>query len=246
MEPPRHQLIADTLRGKIRSGYWQVGEVLPSEAELCQEWGVSRGPVRQALAALREEGLISLSRGKPPIVRKADAEQTLVTFTPFSQWARSSGRRPGSKTLEVSKKRASVEVAAALEIPPDSFVVSVIRARYLDDEPTMLERSVFRFDVGHHLLEYDTDTGSLTEFLTGKGVTFASIRHVLDAVAADTLDASALGIGVGAPLLRERRTTLDAQGKPFEFADDRYRPEIVTFSITNALTADLRMVNPAP
>ena len=66
------------------------------------------------------------------------------------------------------------------------------------------------------------------------------MEHVLDAVAAGETDAGHLGIEAGSPLLRERRTSRDEHGAAFEYADDRYRPDIVAFSIVNARTIDQR------
>ncbi|MBN9743382.1 GntR family transcriptional regulator [Amycolatopsis sp. A1MSW2902] len=240
MFPPRYQQLAAALRADILSGERAAGEPLPSESALCREWSVSRGPVRQALAMLRTEGLIETSRGKPPVVSSPTPPQTLSTFTPFSHWARRSGRAPGSRTLEVSRKPAGVATAAMLDINPDEFIVSLVRIRLLNGVPTMLERSTFNELVGRMLFDFDTDSGSITDFLTSRGVEFTSMRHVLDAVAADETDAEALRVATGAPLLRERRTSLDRSGRPFEYSDDRYRPDLVTFSITNALTSDAR------
>ena len=45
------------------------------------------------------------------------------------------------------------------------------------------------------------------------------------------VDADNLGIDLGSPLLRERRTSRNESGVAFEYADDRYRPDIVAFSI---------------
>ena len=64
MGTPLHRTLADELRTRIRSGAIGVGEALPSEAELCREFSASRGPVRQALAALRDEGLIGGGQGR--------------------------------------------------------------------------------------------------------------------------------------------------------------------------------------
>ena len=237
---PRHEHVAGELRGRIRDGRYAVGRSLPSEAALCTEFGVSRGPVRQALASLRTEGLVELSQGRPAVVRSRNVTQTLDTFTPFSQWARRTGRAAASRTLEVARRRASGPAAQALALTPDEFVVEVLRVRLLDDEPTMIERSTFVDDVGAHLFEFDTDSGSITDFLTGRGARFDSMEHVLDAVAADRVAADSLGIDRGAPLLRERRTSRDETGRPFEFADDRYRPDLVTFGIVNARTVEPR------
>lgn len=66
--PQQHIKIAEHLRGRILSGEIPAGSLLPSEAELCEEFDTSRGPVRQALASLRTEGFISSGRGRRSVV----------------------------------------------------------------------------------------------------------------------------------------------------------------------------------
>ncbi len=119
----RHEFVALQLRQRIMQRQYAVGESLPSESMLCAEFEVSRGPVRQALATLKNEGLILLSQGKPAVVRSHDITQTLDTFTPFSQWARRTGRAAGSHTLEISRRRVSEPAAGALGLTTDDFVV---------------------------------------------------------------------------------------------------------------------------
>jgi GntR family transcriptional regulator len=236
----RHEHVAAVLRQRITRQEYQIGDSLPAESVLCAEFDVSRGPVRQALATLKNEGLIRVSRGKPAIVRSHDVRQTLDTFTPFTQWAERNGRTAGSRTLEVSRRRASETAAGALGLTPDDFVVEVLRVRLLDGEPAMIERSTFIDSVGSLLFEFDTDSGSITDYLTDRGVRFEAMEHVLDAVAAVDVDAENLHIERGSPLLRERRTSRDQHGVAFEYADDRYRPDVVAFSIVNARTIDAR------
>ena len=50
---------------RITDGDWPPGFQLPSEAELCREFGTSRGPIRQALAFLRSEGAVTGGTGAP-------------------------------------------------------------------------------------------------------------------------------------------------------------------------------------
>src|SRR5262245_38055072 len=134
----RHEHVAGVLRQRITRRDYAIGQPLPPESALCAEFEVSRGPVRQALATLKNEGLIKVSRGKPAVVRSHDATQTLDTFTPFTQWARRNDRTPGSRTLEIARRRAREPATVALGLTPDDFVVEVLRVRLLDGEPRML------------------------------------------------------------------------------------------------------------
>ena len=54
--------IADDLRAQISSGALRPGDDVPTEAELAERWRTSLGPIRNALAALRAEGLFQTHR----------------------------------------------------------------------------------------------------------------------------------------------------------------------------------------
>ncbi|MEU2333351.1 GntR family transcriptional regulator [Streptomyces sp. NPDC006654] len=61
------QEIARTLRERIRTGDLKVGDRLPTQAELAEEFGVERGAVRQAVRVLQDDGLLTnVSKGSPP------------------------------------------------------------------------------------------------------------------------------------------------------------------------------------
>ena len=56
--------IAQALRERLAAGQPPPGELLPSEAALCEEYGVTRNTVRRALAELEAEGLIETLPGR--------------------------------------------------------------------------------------------------------------------------------------------------------------------------------------
>jgi DNA-binding GntR family transcriptional regulator len=60
---PRYALLSDILRGRIETGRHPVGSFLPTEAELCAEFGVSRHTVREALRLLTEARMIQRRQG---------------------------------------------------------------------------------------------------------------------------------------------------------------------------------------
>ncbi|MCL2542161.1 MAG: GntR family transcriptional regulator [Nocardioidaceae bacterium] len=248
MATPLHARLSAELRERILRGDFRPGEPLPSEAQLREEFGTSRGTVRAALATLRHAGLIGGGQGRPPVVRDTTLSQPFENLMSFSSWAERAGRRPGQHTLEISRRAASAAAANALGIDAGATCVDYLRVRSLDDEPVMLERSTWILDVGRLLFDFDIDAGSVYGHLLDSGVDLQTARHTMDAVPADETDAAALGVEVGAPLLRERRVARASDGTAIEYGDDRYRSDRVTFTFDNSrptsvgLAHDLRIL----
>ena len=250
MAIPLHETLRQELLARIEDGRWPEGYPIPSEARLREEFGVSRGPVRQALATLRESGHLEGGQGRPPVVVRSVPAQTTDVFASFTEWAESLGRVPGQRTHEIARRPAGEEIADRLGLDPADHVVTVTRLRLLDGEPTMVERTAFLLDVGASLLGFDADSGSIYRHLTEQGVELVRATHVIDAVAADALDAELLGVPEGSPLLRERRTTVDDAHRTVEYSDDRYLSDRATFVVTNHRSATSRLgltpVEPGP
>jgi GntR family transcriptional regulator len=59
----KHSLVADALSSEITGGKYKVGDLLPSEPQLTQRFGVSRHTVRAALRTLHQLGLVSSQQG---------------------------------------------------------------------------------------------------------------------------------------------------------------------------------------
>lgn len=223
--------IADDLRTRISSGELRPGEAVPTEAELAERWKTSRGPIRNAFALLRGEGLIETARGRPARVTAPKATQAVDVSVPFTRWARDLGVVPGAQTQELSLRRADASLAAALDVTVGDTIVSVVRLRLLDGRPAMLERLNYIECVGRLLLDADTDAISITEYLGAHGHPIVGLQHEIDAVAADDQDAALLRVPVSSPILRLTRTSRDAEGRVFEASEDRYLSTIVRFTV---------------
>jgi GntR family transcriptional regulator len=68
---PSWDVIAKDIRARIASGEYAPGEPIPSTTRLMEQYGVSKGPVRQAVEALRTEGLLAGRPGKAVYVTGA-------------------------------------------------------------------------------------------------------------------------------------------------------------------------------
>lgn len=227
-----YKQIADDLRTRIARGELAPGDDVPTEGELADRWHTSRGPIRNALAALRAEGLIETTRGRPARVVDRKAQQPVDVSIPFTRWAREIGAAPGAQTQEVSLRRADAEKAALLGISVGTTIVEVLRLRLLDGTPTMLERLSYTETAGRVLLDADLDAVSITELLEEHGYGSFDVDHEIDAVAADEVDARHLQVAEGSPVLRLHRVSRAADGIAFEASEDRYRSDIVRFTVS--------------
>jgi GntR family transcriptional regulator len=71
----QHQHLAEDLLARIADGTFAVGDRLPTEEQLCAEYGLARGTVRQALGRLNDLGLIS---------RRPRAGTTVIASVPVA------------------------------------------------------------------------------------------------------------------------------------------------------------------
>lgn len=230
---PRHVTIAADLRARIRSGELPPGAAITSEAALAGQFGVSRGTVRQALSALRSEGLISGGQGRRPVVSRPTLAQSFDELVSFSTWARSVGRRPGARTLELTRCAADATVAAELELPEGTETFRYRRLRLLDGEAAMIEVSNFVEPVGRLLLDCDLDSGSVYAQLGRLGIVFAEAQQRIAAISASPEQARLLDVRRGAPLLQVHRRVLDPEGVPIEASSDTYRGDEFAITIHN-------------
>lgn len=74
---PRYVQLADTLMRDIKRGRYGVGDMLPTELTLCDQYGVSRHTVREAIRRLAENGLVSRQQG---VGTKVKAQTTSASY----------------------------------------------------------------------------------------------------------------------------------------------------------------------
>ncbi|MFD4573233.1 GntR family transcriptional regulator [Streptomyces sp. NPDC058417] len=232
----RHEEIADALRRAIGREEYAVGALLPAETELAARYGVARGTVRQAVAALTAEGLIGSRQGARRVVLASRRSQSFAELRSFAQWARAMGREATGRVVAQEHRRADAEDAVRLQLSEGDRVLHVLRVRGLDSEPVLLERTVYAGWIAPAVERIEPDCPSVTQrLLDDTGLVFAYGEHVIDAVAAGAQDAELLHVRRTSPLLRVRRVTTTYEGRPVEWSDDRYRSDAVSFSVHNSI-----------
>jgi DNA-binding GntR family transcriptional regulator len=78
---PQHKMLYEILRRHIVDGVYREGDLLPSENELCQLYGMTRPTVRQSLGNLANDGYIRKHQGKGSIVHQRPKEIGILSVS---------------------------------------------------------------------------------------------------------------------------------------------------------------------
>ena len=217
---PHYRQIEQSLRERIAS--LRPGARLPSDAELCAEFGVSRMTARNAMQRLAEDGLIAREPGRGSFVAEPPAHRHANRLMTFTREMRRAGRVPSSKLLTRVIRPASPDEAVSLGIAPRHPVVALRRLRQADGEPIALESTVLISATADAVMTADLVRGSLHETLGRAGIVLRRGTGTIAAAAATAEDARLLGVRVGHPLLVERRVIVDGHGRRIEATESRY------------------------
>ncbi|MGW3151499.1 GntR family transcriptional regulator [Streptomyces sp. NPDC001177] len=219
---PQYYRIEQEMRARIAR--MAAGEPLPSDAELCEEFGVSRMTARHAMQRLVDEGLVSREPGRGSFVAHRRVDRELSHLVSFSQEIRSRGMNPSSKLIDAGLRPARSEEARLLHLDEGQEVVAVTRVRAADEEPMAIEHATLT-DRCAQVLEKDLGAVSLHATLRALGIIPTSGRSIISAQLATAEDAKHLKVARRSPVLVEKRLIFDASGDPIECTESRYVPD---------------------
>lgn len=229
--PLYHQL-QEILRAQISRKLFVPGSKLPSENELCREYGVTRPTVRQALEGLVREGLLYKHRGKGAFVTSPPSPIGLFSVTGTSDAFAEKKLQVETKVVRI--QRAPTCLLAEGNDPPDGWI-ELQRVRQVNGVPTFFEYTWIVASLAPELVNMDLNNQSLFHTISERfGLRVAGGKQRFSGVSAPMEVALALKIRVGVPLLRVVRN-MDLNRTPGAHAVSPARPDC----ILGALRVDL-------
>lgn len=221
--------VASRLSRQIRDGKLPKGSQLPGEHQLAEDFAVSRGTVRQALAALERDGLIAKHAGAGSFV-VYDGE-LIDENAGWSHALRNRGVTVRPTVLRLERDELP-ELARELEVNQSAFL-AIDRVRCMDDgTPLSLERSRIPWDPAvAEVIEEGLENGSVSTLLARLNRAATSGEEHAEVVRLNSTDAKLLHGEPGDVFLRVVKTTRDERGSVIEHVISLLDPEHFTLSL---------------
>lgn len=230
-----HYQLANELRNYIQSGFWNIGDLFPTDREIMEKYNVSATTVRRAVKHLVEEGWIERRPGKGTFIKKEPIKEELGSLTGFFEEMINKGFVPKAEILEIKE----VEVTSALlkEFPElknleENKLMLIKKLHKINDKKLVYVKSFWKLDYGREFAKYDLSNTGVYEIASRfLDVQLTKANETISAKASNKEEAALLDIKKGEPvLLMERLTYQD--DVPIEYAYNVYRADRYRYNIT--------------
>ena len=141
---PLYSQLVSIIKRNISAGTLPPGALLPSEAELCRTFDVSRSTVRQAIGALEAEGLVVRKQGRGTFVAEPKMRRRTENVYSFTSEISAMGMTPSSTILEFEIMDPTPDIVSMLDMGSHKTqIYKFTRIRNVNGQPLILETSFY-------------------------------------------------------------------------------------------------------
>lgn len=230
---PLYFQLQEILQDKLENGIWKPGDRFPSEEELCNQYGLSRTTVRNALHRLELAGMIERSRGKGTVVARPKVREFLLQSVVGSYAsAYPQGGRLSTIVLEAAVVIPPDHVRSALRLNEGQKTIKLVRIRNVDGEPLFWTTAHVPFELCPTFIEEDFQKHSFFEILEIKYGFFVtrSVRTVTTVLATNR-ETNYLGVEPGSPLNMVESVSFLEDNTPIEYSRSYFRSDRTKFEV---------------
>lgn len=157
---PKYVQIQNFILQKIELGELLIGDKIPSETDLSQQFGVSRLTANTAIKELASNGIVERVQGKGTFVRVIPSEAAARPMV-FAGGIKIAPSRYTSKKphelLEHGIVKAYPSLRKKLQLGPEDYVYKIVRCVYADSEPDELDFSYIPLSIcKNHVFDCET------------------------------------------------------------------------------------------
>jgi len=240
---PLYFQLARLLTGEISGGRWRAGDRLPSEAEICDAYRVSRATVRQALLRLENEGLIQRLKGRGTFIADTRHRSWLVQSSEgfFHDEVGRAGLDVTSRILRAELAPLPPWASQALMLDDSSQGAVLERLRFINGQVALHVTDYLLPGYEHAVVSMRDRDGSLYDRLREEaGVRVHGGRRIIEATCAGAGVAKLLEVGPMTPLLLIESVSWNARLEPFHCYQSWLRTDRLAIEIEVARSGNSR------
>lgn len=229
---PMYLQIKEYIKNKIVSNEYEVGDLIPTEPQFQEQFGVSRTTVRQAINELQIEGYVDRFRGKGTVVtHSSKLVEKMSNIRSFTDEIIDRGGVPSTLSVDISIVKASKEISRFFEIEPDSMVLCVERVRAADGIPIVVFETYLELSSELPIAEssYFESLYQLIFEKTGRSV--SKVEERFEAILARGVVPEKLNVTDNSPILLRTRYSFDQNKRPLEVTRSYYNGNLYSYSI---------------
>ena len=229
---PLYYQVKQSLLENLENGTWKPGDLVPSEQELQETYGVSRITVRQALSELTHEGRFKRHRGQGTFVANKQLVHNPSKRVSITELMREQEIEPVWQIRQRDFVTPLPNIAEALGVRSNSKVYFVDFLLSANKEPigrhlTYLTKATA--EAGTVASLSDLEVGEFFRTLPNRdGI---QVSRAIQAVPASSEEARLLKVKAGFPILSIEVTYSDANGNPIEHLRANYRGDRFQFQL---------------
>lgn len=136
---PAYLRVKQFIQQHISSGEWRTGDVVPSEATLMQQFGISRMTVNRALSELSAEGLVKRVQGLGTFVAELHRISSNLTIRDIQEEVVERGHVHSARLLLSQEEKASAEMAHSMGLAAGDRVFHTVLVHMENGVPIQFE-----------------------------------------------------------------------------------------------------------
>ena len=215
---PLYYQIRENIREKINSNEYPPNSMIPSEAELCEFYGVSRVTVRRAILDLVQEGLLTRGKGKGTFVSENYGLTHLNGVQSFTQELLGLNMRPSAQFLGCRVRTADQALRSTMGLAEGEKVATISRLRLVNNEPCMVEVMNFPYRLVPGI-EKENLEESIYRLLKGKyRLEVVSAKDIMEPIIIGDYESKLLELTKPTAGLRTNRVGYDAARRVIEYS----------------------------
>ena len=202
---PLHRQLFLVLQDEIARAAISAGDPLPTEQELCEQFGVSRITVRRALADLANQGYITRRQGVGSFVREYNPTGQQDSARSYMDELRQIQFVTEADVLERDLRAAPQTVAEKVGFAGDVLHVLRVRRERRTGEPLLVTEAWLPARLAEVITADKLVDTPLYRLLADAGISLERVQHEITAEIAGPRTAQLLNVAIGAALLRVNR-----------------------------------------